>query len=152
MDRQAVNHMIMTTGWSVIVALAITAPASAHHSSIGYDLSKTNTAEATIKEFRWTAPHSAVVFVIKDKDGKQQELNVTTASPAMLVRQGFKVKDFKVGSKVAITWHPSKSGALGGTLATIKLPDGRLFTDTQFATGSLAQTDGVNQANSAQTQ
>ena len=55
--------------WSML-AMAITAPVWAHHSAAGYDLSKTLSAQATLKEFRWSAPHSAAVFTIKGPDGK----------------------------------------------------------------------------------
>lgn len=139
---------IPTSGWSLCLALAaaIAAPASAHHSGAGYDMKKTYTAQATLKEFRWGAPHSAAVFVIKDKNGKSQEINVATASPGMLTRQGFKPKDFKVGEKVEIAWHPSRNGNLGGTLSSIKLPDGRIFKDAEFE----GARDGDNQAKEAE--
>ena len=132
MKKHAIKSLMLSAGVSAAVALAIAAPASAHHSGLGYDMSKTLAAEATIKEFRWGAPHSAAGFVTKDKDGKPQEINVASTTPAMLVRQGFTLHDFKVGTKVEITWHPAKSGVLGGTLATIKLPDGRVFKDAEF--------------------
>jgi hypothetical protein len=127
--------LIANLGWSLCLTLAVVAaaPASAHHSGAGYDMTKTYTAaQATLKEFRWGAPHSAAVFEIKDKDGKPQELTLATTSPGMLTRQGFKPKDFKAGDKVDITWHPSKNGNLAGTLSSIKLPDGRILKDAEF--------------------
>ena len=114
--------------------LAIAGPAAAHHSGAGYDLSKTLEADATLKEFRWGAPHSAVVFTVKI-DGKMQDVNLGGASPGAFARQGFKPRDFRMGDKMHITWHPSKSGALGGTLATITMPDGRKFGDAEFGPG-----------------
>jgi hypothetical protein len=47
------------------------------------------------------------------------------ASPASLTRQGL-LRDFKKGDKMEITWHPAKSGAIGGALATMKLADGHV--------------------------
>jgi hypothetical protein len=57
----------------------------------------------------------------------------------MFVKQGFKPKDFRVGDKVEISWHPSRSGATGGILSTLKLPDGRIFKDTEFAAINAAE-------------
>jgi len=128
MKRRVLKRSI----WQLL-AIAVAAPALAHHSAAGYDLEKTYSAQATIKEFRWGAPHSAGVFVMKDKDGKDQELTIATATPAALIKQGFKVKDFKVVEKVELAWHPARSGRPGGTLSSIKLPDGRTFKDTEFA-------------------
>jgi hypothetical protein len=141
----------VNVGWSVILAAGLAAPVSAHHSFSGYDMSKTVSASATLKEFRWGAPHSAVVFVIKGPDGKPQEVPMASASPGAFAKQGFKPRDFKVGDKMEITWHPSKSGALGGSLATMKLPDGRKFGETEFGAGGRAGGGpGDSQANDAQ--
>lgn len=134
----------MNFGWSVILAAGMAAPLSAHHSFAGYDMSKTRSASATLKEFRWGAPHSSVVFVIKGADGKPQEVTMGSASPAAFAKQGFKPRDFKVGDKMEITWHPSKSGATGGVLATMKLADGRKFGDTE--SGPLGLGGGGNPA------
>jgi hypothetical protein len=100
--------------WSIwqLVAVAVAAPALAHHSAAGYDLTQIYSAQATIKEFRWGAPHSSGVFVVKGKDGKDQELTIATATPGALIKRGFKVKDFKVGEKVEIAWHPELDASL----------------------------------------
>jgi hypothetical protein len=47
------------------------------------------------------------------------------------MKQGFKPKDFRVGDKVDITWNPPTSGAAGGILASMKMPDGRTFKDNE---------------------
>jgi hypothetical protein len=115
--------------------LILAGPLSAHHSGAGYDMAKTLSASATLKEFRWGAPHSMVVFMVKGADGKQEEVAMASAAPASFARSGFKPRDFKAGDKMQITWHPSKSGATGGTLLTITLPDGRQFGDPEFGPG-----------------
>ena len=125
------------------MAMTLALPASAHHSFAGYDMSKTLTAQATIKEFRWGAPHSTAVMVIKGPDGKPQEITVQCGAPTMFVRQGFAPKDFRAGDKVDIGWHPSKSGAPGGVLASMKLPDGRAFKDVEFAQATASQAEKV---------
>jgi hypothetical protein len=129
------NRIVLNFGWSVMLAAGLAAPLSAHHSFAGYDMSKTLSAPATLKEFRWGAPHSMVVFMIQGADGKQQEVVMASASPAALNRAGFKPRDFKVGDKMVVTWNPSKSGAVGGQLKTLTLPDGRKFADAEFGPG-----------------
>jgi hypothetical protein len=148
MNRRAVRPERFV--WSV-VAVAITAPVWAHHSFAGYDMTKTLTAEATLKEFRWGAPHSEAVFVIKGPDGKLEKVTVASATPTTYFKQGFNPKDFQVGDKMEITWHPSKSGHTGGILASLKLPDGRAFKDVEIAVGgAFAAGDGARQADKAQ--
>ena len=128
------NRNVIKLSLGTLFAMAAAAPVAAHHSFAGYDMKKTVSAQATIKEFRWGAPHSAAVFTIKGADGKPQNINVASASPAAFIRQGFKPKDFRVGDKVEITWNPTRNGASGGILASMKLPDGRVFAETENQT------------------
>jgi len=129
---------------SAVAALAsgmVALPAFAHHSAAGYDMNKTETAQATIKEFRWGAPHSSAIFIVKGPKGEPQELVTSSAAPAMFIKKGFKPKDFKIGDNVEIAWHPTRSGTPGGILSSIKFNDGREFKDDEFAAqikGSLA--------------
>jgi hypothetical protein len=41
--------------------------------------------------------------------------------------QGFKPRDFKVGQKVIMTWHPNRNGVPGGELVEFTLEDGRVL-------------------------
>jgi hypothetical protein len=135
---------------SALILIATAGPVAAHHSAAGYDLTKTLSAVATLKEFRWGAPHSMVVVVIKGADGKPQEVSMASASPASLTKQGFKLRDFKRGDKMEVTWHPSKNGAIGGALAIMTLADGRTFYDEEFRPGGLGLQNATEQAESAQ--
>jgi hypothetical protein len=119
---------------SGMLLLVIAVPASAHHSPAAYEMNKTLTASATIKEFRWGAPHSSAVFMVKGTNGKPEEVVMVSSTPATFMKQGFRPKDFKVGDKVEVTWHPAKSGS-GGQLDSMKLPDGRTFKESEFAPG-----------------
>jgi hypothetical protein len=124
-----------------VVAFAMTAPALAHHSFAGYDMTKTVTAKAVLKEFRWGAPHSTAVFTIKGSDGKDVDVTIASATPAMFVKQGFAPRDFKAGEEMEVAWHPAANGNLGGALALIRFHDGRTFNDTEFQ-GILKQDAG----------
>lgn len=132
--RESVLSLVLSSALLLILAT----PVEAHHSFAGYDMTQTFTATATLKEFRWGSPHSSAVFVAK-KEGKEETLTLASATPSMFFRQGFKPRDFKVGESYEIGWHPSRNGALGGSLASIKLPDGRWFKDTEFSRDVEAQ-------------
>lgn len=105
--------------------------AQAHHSFAAYDMVHSLTAPATIKEFRWGAPHSSIVLVTRSPEGKARELTLITASPNMFVRQGFNPKSFRAGDKVVATYHPNINGSAGGALASVKFADGRIFKDQE---------------------
>jgi Family of unknown function (DUF6152) len=116
---------------SVVTWWACLGPAEAHHSFAAYDMTKNETAKATIKDVRWAAPHSALVFVLMEPGGHARELTTITSPPATYLKQGIPPKSLHVGDKVEITWHPNINGSAGGALEIMKLADGRTFTDME---------------------
>ena len=115
------------------IAAFAAAPAFAHHSFNAYDMSRTETVSGSIKEFRWGAPHSSMVVIYLDKGGKQQTMSVTSGSPLAFSKQGFAPRDFHRGDKVTVTYHPNTAGTPGGALASMTLPNGRTFKDSEAA-------------------
>ena len=102
-------------------------PALAHHSAAGIDTSKTLSADVTLKQFLWSAPHAQIIVLYQDESGKDVELSVTTFAPGALIRQGFSPKDFRAGDKIKLFWHPNRSGSPGGILARVVAADGRVM-------------------------
>jgi hypothetical protein len=43
----------------------------------------------------------------------------------MMLRNGWKPSTLKPGDKVTLTMHPLKNGSPGGSLVSVKVPDGR---------------------------
>ena len=125
--------VVLRLGLCVAAALSAAAPAFAHHSFNAYDISKTETVSGSLKEFRWGAPHSSMVLIYLDKNGKQQTMSVVSGSPLTFSKQGFTPRDFHRGDKVKLTYHPNTNGAIGGALATLTLPDGRTYKDNEAA-------------------
>lgn len=113
-------------------ALAVVAaPVLAHHSFGAYNMNAIESASGTLKEFRWGAPHSSLVIISKDKKGKTTEMSIVSGSPLMFSRQGFSPRDFKRGDKVSVTFHPNINNSPGGALASLTIPGGRSFSDSE---------------------
>lgn len=113
----------------VALALAVAPSAWAHHSAAGYDYTKTESAEGTIKTFRWASPHCAMVVSVKDASGKVTNLSITSAAPIVYSRQGFKPDDFKPGEKLLLTWHPGRTDTSTGVAVSMTLKNGRTFKE-----------------------
>jgi hypothetical protein len=109
--------------------------ALAHHSFNAYDMSKKVSVAGTLKEFRWGAPHSAMVLVYKDKKGATAQMSLISGSPLAFSRQGFSPRDFHKGDKVQVTYHPNVNGLPGGVLASLTM-NGRTFSDTEAASAT----------------
>lgn len=99
----------------------------AHHSAAGVDRTKTVTVAGTVKEFRWTNPHSWIDLEVPDAAGGTTTWSAEMTSPAFLLRAGWRASTVKAGDKVSIVLRPMRSGDPGGLFVSITLPDGRVM-------------------------
>ena len=118
------RSVIAAVGLPLLLAVA---PASAHHSGAMFDANKDVTLNGTIKELQWTNPHSWVELMVPDA-GKDVQWSFEMEGPNVMHREGWNPKIILPGDHVTIVAHPLKDGRSGGSLVSIKLPDGRTLT------------------------
>lgn len=111
------------------LATLVSVPAWAHHSMAGFDRTKTIAVTGTVKEFKWTNPHSWIELEIPDGKGGTTDWNVEMTAPAQLIRAGWRSNVMKPGDKVTVMCHPQVSGEPGGIFVSVTLSDGRTLTD-----------------------
>lgn len=107
--------------------LGMTGPALAHHSAAGIDRTTTLVVTGTVKEFRWTNPHSWIDLEVANDQGVVETWSVEMTSPAFLVRAGWKSTTIKAGDEVSITLRPFRNGDPGGLFVAVTLPDGSIL-------------------------
>ena len=108
-------------------ALALAAPASAHHSTAMFDMEKQVSLTGTVKDFQWTQPHTWIVFAVPNATGGSDEYGIEGMSPSYLGRNGWSKHTLSPGDKVTLTIHPLKDGRKGGFDASVTFPDGRVM-------------------------
>ncbi len=99
--------------------------ALAHHSAAGVDRTKTITLVGTIKEFRWTNPHSWMRIEVPNDKGGSDLWTLEMTSPAFLVRAGWKSTTVKPGDKVTAVGRPLRNGDPGGLFVSVTLSSGQ---------------------------
>lgn len=110
----------------IAAALGLSCPAAiAHHSFAMFDLGKNVTVEAVIKEVQFTNPHVWLQILVRDDKGVETEWSIESGAPGMMLRNGWKPSTLKPGDKVTLTMHPLRNGNPGGSLVSVKVPDGR---------------------------
>lgn len=127
-EPRSIGAAVLALG---LAALAV--PAVAHHSFAAYDMSATRQISGTLREFRWGAPHSSMVVEYRDSRNQPVRMSITSGSPLSFSRQGFNPRDFTRGEAVRVTYHPNVNGSPGGALATLRLSDGRTYSDEEAA-------------------
>ena len=120
MTRSAIGVACAMVVW-------MTGSVLAHHSAAGVDRTKTVTIAGTVKEFRWTNPHSWIDLEVPDAAGGTTTWSAEMTSPAFLLRAGWRASTVKAGDKVSIVLRPMRSGDPGGLFVSITLPDGRVM-------------------------
>ena len=116
---------------ATVVVLAV--PALAHHSAAGIDRTKTQVISGTVKEFRWTNPHSWIDLDVTDDKGVSTTWSVEMTSPTFLVRAGWKRSTLKAGDKVSVTLRPFRNGDPGGLFVSVTLADGQTLGERSAA-------------------
>jgi hypothetical protein len=105
-------------------ALAVAAPAAAHHSFAMFDQQKIMTLDGTVHEFQWTNPH-AFLEVDVAEGGKSTRWSLELNSPNNLKRQGWTRDAVKPGDKVTVRMNPLRDGQPGGLFLDLKLSNGK---------------------------
>jgi hypothetical protein len=107
-------------------AVGLSAVAEAHHSFAMFNFDKTVSIDGTVKDFQWTNPHVWIDVIVESAEGPKQ-YGVEGFAIPVLKGAGWSFNTLKPGDKVTIVLNPLRSGALGGSLVSAALPDGRIL-------------------------
>lgn len=118
---------VVSVAGAVAALVLSSSVALAHHSFAMFDLGKDYTVEAVIKEVQFTNPHVWLQIMVTDDKGVATEWSIESGAPGMMLRNGWKPSTLKPGDKVTLTMHPLKNGSPGGSLVSVKVPDGRVL-------------------------
>jgi hypothetical protein len=86
----------------------------AHHSFAMFDQEHPMELTGTVKEYRYTSPHTFIILDVKEADGTSQLWNLEGGAPSGLIRDGWSSKTLKPGDELQMTINPLRSGAPGG--------------------------------------
>ena len=108
------------SAWSVlaavVVALATTPPAVAHHAiQAEYEMSKTGAFKGVMTRFAMINPHCRWFFEETKADGSKVMWEMSGAGPGALRAAGL-VRIFQIGQPYEVTFAPAKKRHVGRVL------------------------------------
>lgn len=106
-------------------AMAMAAPAFAHHGSGTFDLTKTvSFPGAKLTKLEFYNPHGWLYFETTEPDGRVLKHRCEMRSAHVLRRSGWTPELFKVGDRIDITASPDRADPASCYLQTIVFPNG----------------------------
>ena len=93
---------------ALVVALGVSLPTVAHHSTANFDMTKTTTLTGTVTYFAFTNPHSYFDMDVTDKKGQLQHYKIFTVAKVVMTRNGWTIGDLKAGDKVTVLGNPDR--------------------------------------------
>jgi hypothetical protein len=97
----------------------------AHHSFAMFDQEHPVELVGTVKEFKFTSPHTFILLEVKS-GAESTVWNLEGAAPGGLSRDGWTAKSLPPGTELKMMIDPLRSGAPGGSwaVAKTKMKDG----------------------------
>lgn len=114
----------------IVMAAALVAPVSAHHSSAMFDREVELTLTGEVREFAYLNPHSWLYVTVTSEDGTVTEWGFELSSPSLLRREGVSPSFWKVGDRITVRTNPLIDGRPAGNMRGAITADGRTYGDT----------------------
>ena len=98
---------------ATLLAVAVVAPASAHHSRSNFDLVTLVELEGTVSQVHWLFPHTWIYLDVEDEQGHVQTWVMEGASPPSIRAAGVTEEHIRPGDRIRMRCHPLKDGSPG---------------------------------------
>ena len=103
----------------VFCAVATMLPVRAHHSQGMYDISTWTALEGTIRQVRWSFPHTWVFVDVENEYGQLQAWALEGASPPSIQELGVSKDHLLPGDRISARCHRLKDGSPGCVLGFV---------------------------------
>jgi Family of unknown function (DUF6152) len=102
-----------------LAAFAVNQAAFAHHSTANYDHKNKVLVEGTIKQFKWSNPHSWVFMSVPNEQGGNDDWALECGTIGQLMQIGWTREQIKSGDKVKIVASIARDGSNRGEIETL---------------------------------
>ncbi len=115
-------------GLLMLMVIAVSAPASAHHSfAVYFDDQTIISVTGSVTDFRFTNPHAIISFNVKNAKGQVEPWRAETNAVTLLRRRGWTKDSLTVGETITVEGWRSRDGAHYMRMRTVKRADGTVL-------------------------
>lgn len=109
----------------LVLILALTATAQAHHGLALFDATHIVIMQGTVTAFEWINPHPHIYATVNDDKGQPTKWLLECGSPLMLTRFGWTKSSVKPGDQIKIYGFRAKDGSPYMHLERLEFPNGK---------------------------
>jgi len=114
----------LVSAFALVVALGSTA--SAHHSAVQYDFTKSASITGVVVKFQAINPHMRLTLRVTDDKGTR-EVELEGHSTNNMYRAGYRDGMIKYGDKITVNVAPLRDGREGGYMIAATTANGTHF-------------------------
>jgi hypothetical protein len=119
-----------------LLALSLLATSvAAHHGSADYDVSREVTVEGTVREWRWSSPHTWVFLTVTRSTGSPEDWSGEGPPLQWAEARGWSKATLKTGETVRLVMYPSRRDVRGGLVKRIERAGGHLIVSRPWLDG-----------------
>ncbi len=118
---------IIRIGLTVLAALVISGPVSAHHSHSMFDHDREVTLTGTVTKFSFLNPHVSLFIDVEREDGEMVNYWIEMSNIPNMIRRGIGQKTFQPGDVISVDIWPLRDGRPGGNYITVIAADGNKY-------------------------
>ena len=104
--------------FTLLSIVAVTAPATAHHSAARFVLAQSVAVDGVVTRYEWANPHVYIYVTETNAAGDAVEWEIEGQPPAMMRRIGWSRETLAVGDAVRLTGAPSRNPSNKSLLLT----------------------------------
>ena len=113
---------------ALLLLVFLTASLSAHHGSADYDTSREITVTGTVKEWRWTQPHTWVYITVASTNGGVEVWDGEGPPLTWAEQRKWSATTLRAGDSVSIVMYPSRRQTRSGLVKSIRRAGGEVLS------------------------
>jgi hypothetical protein len=101
-----------------------TGTAAGHHGAAEYHVDREIVVTGVVREWRWTNPHTWVIFDVRGADGRAERWSGEGPPLSWAAQRGWSAQTLRAGEQVSVVMYPGRSAARSGLVKRIRRASG----------------------------
>jgi hypothetical protein len=120
---------------TLLAVLLMVAAVEAHHGSADYDVGREVTVQGTVRQWRWSSPHTWVTLTVSRSNGSTEDWSGEGPPLQWAEARGWSRATLKPGETVRLVMYPSRREPHAGLVKRIERAGGDLVVSRPWLDG-----------------